>query len=492
MIRLILTNQHVTIKNADRKTIAALENATSYRVAGAYFSQAFRMKRWDGREHLMSFSATTGYRAPIGLLEDIVSTLKESKIPYKINTKNKRKQTEFIQYDWNESIKMRSYQKKAVRKITKDGILKGVGILNLAIRSGKTKTAARIAYELQAKTLFVVTAKTLLYQSKKSLEESLNTEVGIIGDGVWEEKDVTVAMAQTLSQARGGWRVTVSPKSGRKTKKLIKTDPRFENLIGKYDLIVFDECHHLTSDLWHTAMLEFDAPYRVGLSATVYFDKKSEYEKGVIWLKACCGNIRHRVKTSYLIEKGWLVRPLIKLYHMAVPTGMEEKRWSQSLHKECIFLNRRRNSKICKLAKKYVAKGQRVLIVTSRLDQVAAIRIQLEQMDVNHDAVTGATPLNERESKMEAFSSKECPVLVGTVFKEGVDIPEVEVVINAEGGKDVKMTVQKMRNLTPSDGKKKAVYIDFYDTMNPYFETHSKSRLKTYESESAFVIKHVR
>jgi len=81
--------------------------------------------------------------------------------------------------------------------------------------------------------------------------------------------------------------------------------------------------------------------------------------------------------------------------------------------------------------------------------------------------------------------------LIGTVFKEGVDIPEIEVVINAEGGKDAKMTVQKMRNLTPHHGKTEAIYVDFYDMMNPYFETHSKARLAEYKAEPAFAIERV-
>lgn len=496
MVRLIINNQTVSVVGADRRVMAALELATSFRVAGAYFSEAYRRKRWDGREHLMTFNQRYGYRAPIGLLEEIVTVLNDNKIKFKMNTKGKRKQTEIIEFNWNKKIKLRKYQKRAVKSILEEkkkrGTLKGVGILNLPIRSGKTKTAAAVINELGARTLFVVTSNTLLYQSKESLEDSLGVEVGIIGDSIWEEQTVTVAMAQTLSAAKGGPRETVDPKTGKKAKKILKRDPRFTALIGKYDLIIFDECHHLTSELWHKTMLDFDAPYRIGLSATVFFENTNEHEKGVIWLKACCGNIRSKVSTSFLIEKGWLMRPLIKIYQVAEPGNLQEQKWSQKLHADAIFLNRYRNRKICKLAAKYVKRGLRVLIVSSRLEQVAALRTRLERIGVDHDAVTGSTSVSDRNDKIKQFSSGECPVLIGTVFKEGVDIPEIEVVINAEGGKDVKMTIQKMRNLTPHHGKTEAIYIDFNDTMNPYFEKHSKARLKAYEAEPAFTLSHVK
>jgi superfamily II DNA or RNA helicase len=496
MIRLIIDNRYVTIVGADRRLLAALEMATSFRVAGAYYSAAYRMKKWDGREHLMSFNARYGYRTPVGLLEDVCGVLNDNKIKFKMNTKRKRKQTTVIEFNWNKKIKLRSYQKKAVKKITNEckrrGELKGVGILNLPIRSGKTKTAAAVINELGARTLFVVTSNTLLYQSKESLEDSLGVEVGMIGDGIWEEQTVTVAMAQTLSLSKGGKRDYVDRKTGKKKKKILPRDPRFTALIGKYDLVIFDECHHLTSDLWHSTMLDFDAPYRIGLSATVFFENSNEHEKGVIWLKACCGNVRSKVSTSYLIERGWLMRPLIKIYQVNKPGNLYERKWSQDLHSKAIFLNKYRNNKIARLAAKYVKKGLRVLIVSSRLEQVAALRTRLELLGIDHDAVTGATTVSDRNDKIRTFSQGECRVLIGTVFKEGVDIPEIEVVINAEGGKDVKMTIQKMRNLTPHHGKTEAVYIDFNDAMNPYFEKHSKARLEQYEAEPAFTLRRVK
>ena len=82
----------------------------------------------------------------------------------------------------------------------------------------------------------------------------------------------------------------------------------------------------------------------------------------------------------------------------------------------------------------------------------------------------------------------EYNVIVGSVIGEGVVIPTIEVVINAEGGKDIKNTIQRQRNLTISEGKKEAVLIDFMDEMNKIFRKHSKERLDVYQEEDAFTV----
>jgi superfamily II DNA or RNA helicase len=65
----------------------------------------------------------------------------------------------------------------------------------------------------------------------------------------------------------------------------------------------------------------------------------------------------------------------------------------------------------------------------------------------------------------------------------------MDVIIMAGGGKSNKQTVQRVgRALRKSEGKSKAMIIDFYDADNGMLERHSKARLKTYKKESEFEI----
>jgi superfamily II DNA or RNA helicase len=253
--------------------------------------------------------------------------------------------------------------------------------------------------------------------------------------------------------------------------------------------IAVHNCHHLVGETWHEAFMDIRAEYRLGLSATVYFDLAKEHERGVIWLKACCGNVVHEVSTSHLIERGFLMRQHVKLYKVETPDKNDQEKWSAGLRDECIYANEHRNHMITIMARTYVERGLSVMIVTNRMNQIRLLEEQMDNAGLEYVSITGKEGRDDRADRLHLFRSGRVNVIIGTVFGEGVDVPEVEVLINAEGGTDVKKTVQRMRNLTPSKGKTKAILVDFLDKTNKHLARHSRSRIKTYESEPAFKIR---
>jgi len=486
VLTLDIDNRHVRIQGASRKVIRRLEAICSYKVAGHVYSQAFRTGRWDGREHLLKYSDKHGYRVAIGLLGDIREALEHLGVDYLVNHRSRRALGPRIEFEWNSDITLRPYQHEAIKALLQDTqfLFYGSGILKMPIRSGKTKTAAGVIHELKCRTLFIVPSQMLLHQTKASLEESLCCEVGMIGDGEFYERDITVATIQTLAAGKGG---VVEDEAGKKKK--IKPKPWYKPLLTRYDCVIFDECHHLRGDKWHKVMMDLDALYRIGLSATAYLDNERENERGVIWLKACCGPVRIDIDTSRLIEEGWLMRQHVELYVVREPNLHDRRGWSQSLLNEAIYENETRNSLVVTKAVEKVKQGLKVLIVSNRLNQIQLLAEMMEdQPKLNYSVVTGNDSSKARKIKVGEFTGGDCNVLVGTVFGEGIDIPEIECVINAEGGRDVKSTVQRMRNLTPHKDKVDAVFVDFMDMTNSYFAEHSKERLAAYRSEPAFVI----
>lgn len=464
MITLIVDNRYVVVKGADRHTRRAIEAITSYKVAGAHFSQAYKQHWWDGREHLMKLSKKLGYIFPTGLLKSVLIELKKRRRMYRL-INNKRLQRKLVDYAWNPSLPpMRDYQMQAVHAAKK----LERGILKLPTRSGKTRIAARIIYELKSTALFLVPSVLLLEQAQESLRTALQTDVGIIGDSQWFECDVTVATNQTLSIARKG------------------KNPKFKRMVLRYDAVFFDECHHLVSDEWHQTMLAFNAPFKYGLSATAFLDHDAEVERGVIWLAACCGDVIIDVSTTKLIEAGYLMRPTIEIYPVNHP-DLSNKRWSKSLQNEALYANEYRNNLISLLAIEN-SKKLRVLIITNRLNQVKILKnlISNKHPEIPMATLIGDHKTSAKKQTVEKFVKGEVKILISTVFKEGVDVPEVECVINAEGGVDLKNTLQRMRNLTPAAGKTEAKFIDFADMTNPYFAKHSVARLNAYRSEKGF------
>ncbi len=457
------------MKNVPLKVAKSLAKATSYRVDGAQYSAAFRNGYWDGRENTLKYLRRgDAYRAPAGMARRIIEMLDEDEIPYKLDDRRVGPRRH-VQFNWSDDL--RPYQIAALEAATAStGPLGEIahGIIRMPIRSGKTRTAAGIIAELSVPTLFLVTSQLLLDQSCAALGEHLGVgRIGRVGDSEWSPgEEITVATMQTLLANSG--------------------TERYKKLVNDVDLIVTDEAHHLVAEKWRKVVLESPAAYKLGLSATVWLDEDGWNDTRDIWLRASTGPILYDISTSDLIEAGFLMRPEIRLYPIREP-NLVGRKWSGRLHSEAIHLNRYRNAAIVRIARSlWEDDGLRILVVCNRHNHIRALLREFKKIGLTVGVVFGSTPRRNRESLMRDFRAGKIPVLMGTVFGEGVDIPEVEVVINAEGGKDRKSTIQRMRNLTPSPGKERAVFVDFVDLTNSYFAGHSADRKAVYSEEIAF------
>lgn len=488
MISLFVSNSTVRIEGASDKTLKRLDHLTSYLVEGHRFSPKFKKHVWDGKEHLLKYYARrspSGYYFPVGMIFEVVEALNGSNEEFQVIDLRERTGRR-IRFGWNLRVTMRPYQLEAVEAMT-SGDMPGVGILKMPPRSGKTITTARIIHALQARTLIIVPSRWLLHQTAKSMGMALQVKVGKIGDGEWSTEDVTVATIETLHAHRGGVRERIV--DGRLVKERIPRDLAYSLLLNTFDLVVMDECHHLRGKEWHKVFADFESYHRIGLSATAFPDHDREHGKGGIWLKACCGKIRFEVSPSRLIEEGFLMKPVIEMHRIQTP-NMEDRTWDSNLLRDGIYENTFRNQRIAEIADRMVrGAGLKTLIVTNRKEQAKRLASLLKARGLLQDCVFGETPTETRGRLVDKLVEGSLDVLIGTVFGEGVDIPEVECVINAEGGRDIKATFQRMRNLTVAAGKTTAVFVDFIDLTNPHLALHSLDRLRVYRSERAFVIR---
>jgi len=500
VLLLTLTNRKLYVAGADSATIRALEEATSYTVAGHYFSPAFKNKRWDGKEHLLTLSRNAGYYVPAGLYCDVIEVLAKLGAKYRLVDETEIR-NEPLPLEWNEDIVLREYQERAVKTILNARHHPGVGLLKMPIRSGKTKTAARLIANVGLPTLFLVPSQMLLRQTADALTEALpSTHIGMIGDGENEVGFITIATLQSLDRLRNGVVPRRKPRRGETKEEAKEAEAerrakskamkrRYKQLCESFDLVICDEAHHIRGQGdWYKIMYEMDARYKVGLSATAYPENQDEAERGIIWMKATCGPIRIDIPTSELVEAGFLMRQNVYMVRITTPNLMGQ-RWSNTLRERAITQNQKRNKIIARLAKKFISDGLKVLIVANRFDHIACLEHTLDAEGVDYRIVTGRDNAYSRQEKVQGFVNGEYGALIGTVLGEGVDIPSVDVVINAEGGKDDKATVQRQRNLTISAGKTRAILVDFLDETNEYFKKHSRARLEAYRAESSFKVR---
>jgi superfamily II DNA or RNA helicase len=474
VVSLLLDNRLLYVRGASRATIRAIEDITSYRVAGFMFAPSFKAKRWDGKEHLLCYSTKRGYHAPVGLATDICRLLNERGERYRVRFQTRLKHRR-RRLAWNPEVGLRGYQLEAVDAILGKPV-PGSGILKMPIRSGKTRTAARLIWRIGRPALFIVPSQMLLHQTYAALVDALpRCGIGRVGDSEYDPDYITVATIHTLARMRG--------KRGER-----KPDPKYKGLMGQFDLVIFDECHHIRGESgWRKVMADADARFKVGLSATAYLDNESENERGIIWLKATCGPIRVDISVSRLVEEGHLMRQNVKMYRVTKPDRNGLK-WSATLQRSCIVENRHRNRLIARLAHLHASFGMKIIIIARLLDHIAAICDAMDDRGLEYRTITGRDSSATREELVGGLVDGEYPVLIGTVLGEGIDIPSVECVINAEGGSDIKSATQRQRNLTVATGKHQAIFIDFYDDTNEYFRKHSEARLEVYRSEDAYSV----
>lgn len=453
----------------DRDAIYRLiDRPFAFKIAGAEFSPQAQAKVWDGRVHLVRKIRGGGLEFPAGLYPEILDILRSNGYAPEIEEVDERLPAQDIgPVDWRGPV-LRDYQAAAALA----ALDRGGGTILLPIRAGKTITAARMIDVLGVRSLFVVPSDLLVRQSADVFRETLgNVEVSIVGGGDWDVSgDVVVATIQTLA-------------SRLRTREFA----RFSRSFGA---VFLDEVHHLQNDgdAWRDAALALDARHKFGLSATVAADPKGENDPGAVWIRGICGPVVYSVGMSLLIERGFLVRPTIRFVSHGAPELPSGKIHHARLYREGIVECGPRNARLAAEAVAYARAGRGVLVDASRVPHV---RILLDLISRGLPpgtaaALTGDSSAEERDAVLQAFRARRVLVIVGTILGEGIDVPEIDVVVNAEGGRAKVSTVQRMRNLTPAPGKTEAIVVEPIDVHHPRFREWTLERLRIYRKEPAF------
>lgn len=144
---------------------------------------------------------------------------------------------------------LRDYQVNIVEIYKKNAKKVGGGLLEIPCGRGKTVIALKIISELKKKTLVVVHKGFLLNQWIERIQQFLPTaRVGKIQGQVIdiENKDIVIGMLQSLS---------------------MKEYP--STMFDSFGLIIVDECHHISSEVFCRSLQKIVTQYTLGLSATM-------------------------------------------------------------------------------------------------------------------------------------------------------------------------------------------------------------------------------
>jgi len=455
-----------------------LDTVLSYPIPGAEFSEKFRTHVWDGRGRLHSRPRGGDVvRFPAGMVDRVATYLRDN--GHRVEGALRPAPVDPVAGAWR-WVGPTPYRHQAaavartvaaLSEAVRDPLAPPGGILRMPIRSGKTLTAARIAYESGLKTLFVVPSDYLLYQGLDAFRSFIDgAEVGVFAGGQKDtEPDIIIATVQSLTAA----------KDKRSYHKLSK-QPR---------LLIVDEVHHkagATGTAWRDSILGMRPHFTLGLSATFKLEDDPEEATNALWLRAVCGPIIHDIGMTDLIRKGFLAKPVVRWLPHGAPKLKRKSRSPSVLYSDGIVECAERNAVILDTAADLARNGHRVLIDVARVGHTRLLNAGLKERlgPAMVGMVTGSTKTAIRQALVRKFRAGTVRVLVGTVLGEGVDIPELDVVINAVGGRGYIPVIQRMRCLTPAPGKAKGIVVELIDDHHRLLREATVDRYEVYLTET--------
>lgn len=315
-------------------------------------------------------------------------------------------------------------------------------------------------------------------QTKETFQKFLpGVKVGIIGDGECDIQDVTISTIQSLSAA---YDIKENiPKKEKEAQIAVSTaskKTRIQNLVEKAKFVWVDECHHSVSNT-HKFILQnkcYAAEYILGCSGTPFReDNKNLLMEGLL------GPIIYEINYSRLINDGYLVRPTIHLIKVPKTLSISDDTSFASLYKQAVTENNLRNETIAKIASNLKSRGKSCMILVNKIKHGK----ELEKL-IPGSRFSQARS-KDRASLWHQLRVKQLKVLITTLGDEGVDIPSLDATIIAAGGESAIKVFQRLRCMTPFEGKEHAIVVDFLDPYK-YLRKHSKKRERLYRSEPSF------
>ena len=388
-------------------------------------------RAWDGwKPQFWSNKKRTYF--PTGLISIAIQYLKENNIPFSLQDHREKPQQNFSVLT-SDDLEFYDYQDNAINLACN----KGRGIIRAATGAGKTIIGAGIIARLKvAPFMFFVTSVDLLEQAKDSFQDILKfngskLEVGQIGGGIVDIRDVNVCTIQTAVRAFGN-------KWDNET-KFDSDDNDDATPIEKYkdDIIdvirsskgaISDEIQHWRAKTCQIVARELKSSYYTfGLSATPYRDEGDD-----MLIQACFGKKIVDITASELIQKDYLVRPEIKIVHLKNRKS-KFKQW-QGIYKDRVTDCDQYNSMIANIANGYVDAGRLTLVLVQKIDHGK----KLTDMIKGSIFLSGKNTKEQRKSALNNLKNRYLRCIVSsTIFDEGIDVKPLDCVILAGQGKCV-------------------------------------------------------
>ena len=241
-------------------------------------------------------------------------------------------------------------------------------------------------------------------------------------------------------------------------------------------------CHHCPSNTAKNVLTKSKkAYYLYGGSATpIRADKADIMIEGLFGRKTCV------IDASFLIKKRYLMKP--KIYYVKLTKKPNRVLNFADDMKKNIIENEERNNHIVSIAQKLANDGLSVLVLVGRIDHGKTLQSRIPESKF----IYGTHSTKKRKQVLKELEEKKINILISsTIADEGLDIPTLNCVILAGGGKSPTKCKQRVgRAIRKTPDKEVSMIFDFMD-IGKYTRKHSVSRKSILKKEKEFIISEI-
>lgn len=420
------------------------------RIPGAFYSPAYQTGRWDGKIRFITERGefeTGKLMHLLEVLKDYEVDIEDARVPIKAGP---------IPQSLN-GTKLREYQFNAIKAIKYNKVYGHNfphGILDMATNAGKTIISAGIFQTYLQPTVFYVKSKELFNQAIKDISLFLPGKVGHLsasGGEHWNEFMVVMVPSVVSKMERYG--------------------PR----LAKFKVVIVDECDESTAKGFQKVLkYTYNAYVKVGLSGSVFTDKRAEKKEKNEKVRASFGEVLYKIGNTELMKKGFSSDVEVNMHqgNTKHKTKLKDYQWE---YDNGIIKSKERNYRIVGIAHNSLTP---MLVMVKNHEHIKQLLPLFKDPEwVHHKR-------KDRDDVVDRFAKGEIPILIGSyILKRGKNFPLMRTLINAGGGDSMENVLQILGRATrKSKTKDKTIVHDFYDK-GVYLRRHSYHRLIVYKNE---------
>ena len=297
----------------------------------------------------------------------------------------------------------------------------GGGCLDVDPGKGKTVMALKIMSILKTKTLVVVHKTFLVNQWLERIQQFLpDARVGRIqGQEVdIENKDIVIGMLQSLSMKDYD-----------------------DSTFSDFGLTVFDECHHMSAEVFCRCMIKITTRYTLGLSGTM--TRKDGLTKV---FKMFLGDIIHKEKSEQrhnVIVKGIQYYIADNEFNEVETDYRGNPKFSTMISKLCNY--GRRSDFILDVLRRELEQNesQQVMILAHNKSLLTYLHDAIQHRKIGGGSV-GFYVGGMKEADLKASESKKIIIATYAMASEGLDIPTLTTLLMATPKTDVCQSVGRI------------------------------------------------